>query len=149
MPDKIIALMFLTEIKSKFGLVIGICFLVSAVIIFVKLLKMVYEKTYNNISNKRLKENTIKFLKELSNPSEIELLSEIINQEDYTLELPTNNGVVIKLYNYGIITPAGSNHFVEMDDPHIPYFLQPRIIRIIENDDELKKKFNFNGYDKV
>ena len=48
-----------------------------------------------------------------------------MNQPDYTLILPMNSGITIKLNSYNIISPVGTSHLVSAFDMRIPYFLQP------------------------
>ena len=43
----------------------------------------------------------------------------------HTLELPVNDGLVIELQHFGIITPAGQTHLVSMPDPRIKFFYSP------------------------
>jgi len=84
-----------------------------------------------------------RFLFNMKNKAEIEVITQMLKEDDYTLELPINSGVVIKLQHYYIITPAGNSHYVEMDNPCIPYFLQPGVFKAIEENEELQKKFKY------
>ncbi len=90
---------------------------------------------YDKRKDKKLRENQLKYLKELSG-EEKHLLRQIISCPDYTMELPVNNGLVIKLQSFYILTPAGSTHLVNAHDMRIPFFVQPWVIKMArENPD--------------
>ena len=72
------------------------------------------------------------------------LIREFLADGTHTLSLPMNDGLVIELNSLGIISMAGKT---QMTGPRfdgqleVRYFLQPRIISIIDNNPELKKKY--------
>ena len=51
------------------------------------------------------------------------------------------DGRVIELQYYNVITPAGSTHLVSMPNPQITYFLQPWVEARINENSELRAKF--------
>ena len=60
----------------------------------------------------------------------------MMSRSHYTMELPVNSGVVVKLQHLYIIGPAGSTHIVNGYDMRIPYFVQPWVIKMsCENPD--------------
>ena len=87
-----------------------------------------YNKYHNRRINKKIQEGIKKFLINMKNKVEIEITTQILKEDDYTIELHINSGAVITLQQYYIISPAGSNHYVEMDNPCIPYFFTIRSI---------------------
>ena len=143
LPDNIINKMYMANFRNKFGFILGLMFWFSITLLIVMCGVKVYKKYSNKRMNKKIQEDMKKFLTNMKNKAEIEVITEMLREEDYTLELPINSGVVIKLQHYYIITPAGSNHYVEMDNPCIPYFLQPGVFKAIEDSEELQKKFKY------
>ena len=69
------------------------------------------------------------------------IVNAFLQERTHTLELPVNDGLVIELQHFGIITPAGQTHLVSMPDPRIKFFLQPWVENKIRSDDELMRKF--------
>lgn len=143
LPDKIINKMYMLDFRSKFGFVLGLIFWFSITLIIVIVSVKKYEKYKKKLLNKKLQKGIEKFLVNMKNKAEIEVITEMLKEDDYTLELPINSGAVIKLQHYYIITPAGNNHYIEMDNPCIPYFLQPGVFKAIEENEELQKKFKY------
>ncbi len=144
LPDKLIKKMYLLNFRDKSGFILGLLFFFSTILLTIMILIKVYKFFENKYISKKFRESTIKYLTELKNETEIEVIKMLLKEDDYTLELPMNSGVIIKLQQCGIITPAGSTHFVSMPSPEIPYFLQPYVIKCIEEDEKLKKKFEYN-----
>lgn len=62
----------------------------------------------------------------------------------HTLELPVNDGLIIELQYYQVITPAGKTHLVSMLDPKIKFFLQPWVEKIIRDHEKLMRKFDIH-----
>ncbi len=72
------------------------------------------------------------------------LIKEFIKDSTHTLTLPMNDGLVIELSHFGIITMAGATQLVDMgfdNSVNLKYFLQPWVISIIKNNEELKEKY--------
>ena len=128
-PSKLLERLYFVDFKDKYGFYIGIVFTVSISILFVYLIgkpvKYLYEKRRDEI----IKANQLKCLKELSE-DEKHLIRQMISRSDYTMELPMNNGVVVKLQHLYILTPAGSTHIINGYDMRIPYFVQPWVIKM-------------------
>lgn len=143
LPDNIISKMYMLDFRNKFGFILGLLFWFSTTLLIVTIGVKVYKKYENKKINKRLQEGIKKFLTNMKNKAEIEIITQMLREDDYTIELPINSGAVIKLQHYYIITPAGSNHYVEMDNPCIPYFLQSGVFKAIEESEELQKKFKY------
>ena len=140
LPNNIMKKFYMLEFREKYGFTIGIVFLVSLSILIVLIITKIYKYFSNKILKKRLPKVQIKYLKGL-NTNQIELIKEFLSDPTYTLTLPVNNGLVIGLQHFNVITPAGQNHLVDMIDPQIKYFLQPWVVKRINEDDELRVKF--------
>ena len=134
-PQKVLEKLYFVDFKDKYGFYIGLVFIVSLSILLVYLIIKPVKYLYDKRSNKKLGENQLRFLKELSG-DEKQLLRQIIARPDYTMELPVNNGVVVKLQSFYVLSPAGSTHLVNGNDMRIPFFVQPWVIKMVrENPD--------------
>lgn len=141
LPNKIIDKLYMTGIRDKYGFAIGIIFIVSSSILIILLISKIYNIIHSKKANKKLAEGQLKYLKSM-NREKVSLISDFLHTQTHTLELPMNNGLVIELQYYHVISPAGQNHLVSMLDPCINYFLQPWVENRIRSDDELRNKFN-------
>ncbi len=134
-PINILEKLYFVDFKDKYGFYIGIIFIVSLSILFVYLIVKPAKYLYDKYENKKIKVNQLKCLQELSS-DEKHLIRQMISRSDYTMELPINNGVVIKLQHLYILSPAGSTHLVDGYNMKIPFFVQPWVIKMIcENPD--------------
>ena len=101
------------DFRNKFGFILGLIFWFSITLLIVMLGVKVYKRYENKRLNKKVQEGMKKFLLNMKNKAEIEVITQMLKEDDYTLELPIYSGVVIKLQHYCIITPAGNSHYVE------------------------------------
>lgn len=141
-PSSLLDKLYLMNFKNKYGIVLGITFVVSVAILVVQLLIVIYKKISNYILHKKLLNAQIKFLKNIDEPKK-EILIKLLRSPTHTTMLPMRNAYVIELYNFNAITPAGSNHPIDnLYNPRINYFLQPWVCKVINDDQELIEKFN-------
>ncbi|MGN9163012.1 superinfection exclusion B family protein [Clostridium sulfidigenes] len=140
LPDSIIKKLYMTEFRDKYGFAIGIVFVVSAAILIVLMISKIYHLFHDKKVSKRVVEGQIKYLKKM-NEEKVMLIKAFIQEQTHTLEIPMNNGLVIELQHYHVISPAGQSHMVDMLDPKIKFFLQPWVIDRIESNEELRNKF--------
>lgn len=101
---KLLERLYFVDFKDKFGFYIGLVFIVSISILLVYVIIKPAKYLYDKRRDKKLRENQLKYLKELSG-EEKHLLRQIISCPDYTMELPVNNGLVVKLRSFYILTP--------------------------------------------
>lgn len=140
LPDKIAEKLYMIDFRDKYGFTIGIIFVVSTAILIVLLGSKIYHYFHDKSTSKKLVEAQTKYLKQMK-PEQVAVIREFINEPTHTLPLPYNNGLVIELQHFQIVTPAGQTHLVNMLDPQINYFLQPWVMQRINSDDELSQKF--------
>lgn len=140
LPDNIAEKIYMIEFRNKYGFSIGIIFMVSSAILIVLLLSKVFHYFHDKTTSKKLVEAQTKYLNNM-NHEKVAVIKQFINEPTHTLPLPYNNGLVIELQHFQVISPAGQTHLVDMLDPHINYFLQPWVIQRINNDVDLRKKF--------
>lgn len=140
-PSSFLDKLYLLDYKDKYGSVLGIVFVVSVAILVVQLLIIICKKISNYILDKKLLNAQIRFLKNIDEPKK-EILIKLLQSPTHTAMLPMRNAYVIELTNINAITPAGSNHPVDnLCNPRINYFLQPWVYKLINEDQELSKKF--------
>ncbi len=134
-PSALLRRLYFVDFKDNYGFYIGIVFIVSLSILFVYIVGKPVKLISDKLRDKRLNEHKFKCLKELST-DEKELIRQMMSRSHYTMELPVNSGVVVKLQHLYIIGPAGSTHIVNGYDMRIPYFVQPWVIKMsCENPD--------------
>ena len=143
LPDNIINKMYMFDFRNKFGFVLGLVFWFSITLLIVIIGSELYKKNENYRMKKKIQKGMKKFLTNMTNKAEIEVITKMLKKDDYTLELPMNSGIVIKLEHYCIISPAGNSHYVDLNNPYLPYFIQPGVFKAIEEDEELQKKFKY------
>ena len=140
------------EFRNNYGFAISIIFLVSLAILVVLIIMWSARKIIEKIKSKKLKEKRIKYLLELDN-EKTQLINQFVKEKEHTLSLATNSGITVELSSYGLISPAGSTQLVTFGDiftgdentMYINYFLQPWVISLIKENEQLKKKFNGNN----
>lgn len=141
LPDNIINMLYMSELKVKYGFIIGSVFIVSISILVCYGIILVSKSIIRANNKRKLIVRRKEFLEKLDYESR-SLLREMMNQPSKTLELPMHNGTVIKLKHYNVITPAGTSHLVNPLDMRIPYFIQPWVV------DELNNNPNLLSYNK-
>ena len=143
LPDKCIEKIYMTNFRNDYGFIISILFLISSAILIILIGTFIFKKINNKISNKKLKKGRIKYLLN-ADKNKINLIKQFIKDDTHTLILPMNDGLVIELNYYSIITMAGGTQLVDMgfdNSVNIRYFLQPWVISLITNNDELREKY--------
>ena len=140
LPDGMIQKLYMTEFRDEYGFTIGILFVVSISILSALLVRKIYTVINDIRINKKVIENQRKYLLKVSN-EKVSLICEFLRQPTHTLTLPINDGLVIELQNFYVISPAGQTHLVSMPNPKIKYFLQPWVLERIDADEELRRKF--------
>ena len=139
-PDSVIQMLYMTEFRAKYGFTIGIIFITSVSILTVLIIKLIYKAISGKHNLKKLKEAQTKFLMKLDG-EKVDLINTFIQQTTHTLMLPMNDGLVIELQHYSVISPAGQTHMVSMPNPQITFFLQPWVLERIKENEELQKKY--------
>ena len=136
LPNDIISKMYMLDFRNNYGFILGLIFWFSITLLIVIIGVKIYKKYERKRINKKLGEGIKRTLTNMHNSVEIEIITEMLQEDDYTLELPINSGVVVKLQNCFIISPTGRTHYVDMENPCMPYFLQPGVFKAIESNVE-------------
>lgn len=140
LPDKVIKKLYMIEFRDKYGFTIGIIFIISLSILTILLVLKIYHFFYDKRLDKKVAEGQLKYLRNMSR-DKVMIVNAFLQERTHTLELPVNDGLVVELQHFGIITLAGQTHLVSMPDPRIKFFLQPWVENKIRSDDELMRKF--------
>ena len=142
-PDKIAQKLYLLKFRNDFGWIISIIFIISITllitIMIIKLCKYLKER----YDMKKLRKAQINYLKEL-NPTKTKMIKAFLKEEDNTMSVNYLNGVTQQLLSLKIISFAGNTVPTGIyDDDLMPIvcFLQPWVIKMINEDQELKNKF--------
>ena len=140
LPDKVVNKLYMTEFRNNYGFTIGIIFIISLSILIILLVIKTYHFFYKKRLDKKVAEGQLKYLRNMSR-DKVMIVNAFLQERTHTLELPVNDGLVIELQHFGIITPAGQIHFLSMPEPSIKFFLQPWVENKIRSHDELMRKF--------
>lgn len=134
-PSNVLEKLYFIDFKETYGFYIGLVFIVSISILFVYLVIKPAKYFYDKHRDRRISEKQLKYLRELSK-DEKRLIRQMLSCPGYTMELPANNGMVIKLQGFFVISPAGTTHLVDAYDMRIPFFVQPWVVKMTgENPD--------------
>lgn len=150
LPDSIIKRLYIVSFREKYGFTIGIIFIVTISILLVSLIVVVYKFFLNIYRKKKFEENAPKRLKSLTQYQKA-IIYDLYIEDNYTDEIPLNDGAVIILENNLMISKAASQYMVEdLNDALYPYMLQPWVINRLNSDNEMKKDFQiaYECYDK-
>lgn len=142
-PDSALNKLYMVNFRNDYGFVISIIFLISTAILIIFLITYIADKVIKKIKNKKLKQAQIKYLKD-AEKAKVDLIKEFIKEETHTLSLVVNNGLTTELSHFGIISLAGNTQPVDFgynSEMYLKYFLQPWVISLINESDELRKKY--------
>lgn len=150
LPEDVVKKLYMYEFRNSYGFAISLIFLISLSILVVLVIMWSARKIIEKIKYKKLKEKRTKYLLEL-NDEKTHLINQFIKEKEHTLSLATNSGITVELSSYGLISPACNTQLVTFGDiftgdentMYINYFLQPWVINLIKENDELKKKFKW------
>ena len=136
--------LYLSGLKNKIGTILGMMFVISTVVFVIIILIFVFDELIKKIRIKKLKQKMETYLLKNNNKAIIGIIRGLLKEEDHTGVLQYNNGATAELVSRGIISLTSSNNPVDIgynNEMYTNYFLQPFIIEIIENNEELRKKY--------
>ena len=141
--DSIIAKLYMADFRNKYGFAIAIVFLISTSILIILFSTTVIKKLKKKNENKKLKKAQIKYLLD-AEPYKVKMIQGFIKNKTHTLQVNANDGLTVELSHFGIISMAGSTQPVDFgygNELYLNYFLQPWVIKLIDSNEELKKKY--------
>ena len=142
-PNDFINKLYMANFRDNFGFIIAIIFLISTAILIVLLFTIILKKVKTTIDNKKMKKARINYLLNADN-YKVKLIKDFIKEETHTLQIQQNDGLTVELSHLGIISMAGSTQPVDFgynNEMYLRYFLQPWVINLINNNEELKRKY--------
>lgn len=140
-PDKLAKKMYMYDFRNNYGFIVSIIFLISISILIVLLITVIYKTIDKKIKYRLLKKKQIIYLLN-AEKSKVKLLKNFIKDETHTLQINQNDGLTVELAHFGIISMAGGSQAVDLgynNEMYVIYFLQPWVIKLINENDELKK----------
>ena len=142
-PDNYAKKIYMYNFRNDYGFIISILFLVSTTILIILLFTYIFKYINNVITNRKIQKGKYKYLIN-ADENKLSLIKEFIKDSTHTLTLPMNDGLIIELQHFGIITMAGSTQLVDIEfdnSVYVKYFLQSWVITFINKYDELKDKY--------
>lgn len=136
LPEKYIEKIYLSSLKSSFGSILGIVFVISLSILIISLVMSLYQ-VINHRRRSRIVIQRGKRLLETMNNYQKEIVTTLYRQKNYTFNLPVNDGAVQQLEQSLIIGKATNQYPVDLQNPKFPYFLQPWAIDYIKDHPDL------------
>ena len=142
LPKEVIEKLYLLEVKDRYGLIIGVAFLLSSSLLTISFVRKNWELVVEQINFRRVKREQIKYLSELDS-LKTNLIIKFLQMPTHTLLLPFDDGVTAELNGYGIISLTSSIQTLSHEGYEVNYFLQPWVRKLIKEEKQLQKKFGF------
>ncbi len=146
LPDDVIKRLYMESFRSNYGFIIGIIFVISISILVMLLITYIFKHSKKIIIRKytgmKDRKGRIKYLLDMDK-AKTNLIKSFLKESNHTLDLSMNDGITVELEYMEIISKAGGTQFVNFygDMAVLKYFLQPWVLKIINEDEQLKKKF--------
>ena len=142
-PRNFINKLYMIKFRDQFGFIIAIMFLISTAILIILSLIIIFKKVKSLIDSKKMRKARINYLLNADN-YKVKLIKDFIKEETHTLQIQQNDGLTVELEHLGLISMAGNTQPVDFgynNEMYLRYFLQPWVINLINNNEELKKKY--------
>ena len=140
MPENIITLLYLEGVKTKYGMYIGLIFIIAISMFIAFIVDAILKSVKFKYNLSALKKQQVQFLKK-QNSRNTEFIKMFLQEPTHTIRLPYHDGLVIEMQNNHVISPAGTVHTVNILDPYIHFFLQPWVIECIKENSVLIEKY--------
>lgn len=121
LPNSIVEKLYMNSFRDNFSFILGIVFVVSLSIILCTIVVTIAKFIINKIRDKRIIKGRNKIMDNLDK-NEKRLLKLMYDEDDKTLDVPYNSGMITKLSSWGLISPTTSQTYVDLLDPRVPYF---------------------------
>lgn len=138
LPNSMVEKLYMNSFRDNFGFILGIVFVVSLSIILCSIVVTIAKFIINKIRDKRIIKGRNKIMENLDK-NEKRLLKLMYDEDDKTLDVPYNSGMITKLSSWGLISPTTAQTYVDLLDPRVPYFLQPWVCEYIQEHKEFFK----------
>ena len=142
-PDKFAKKIYMYEFRNNYGFIVSLVFLVSFSILIILLVTTINKYILKKYKNRKLMNKRKKYLLEVDK-TKLKIIKNFIKNDTHTLKLNQNDGLTQEFLFYGMISMAGSTQTVDFgydNEIYLYYFLQPWVIKLINENEELKKKY--------
>jgi len=140
-PDLIADQMYITDLRDKYGLFIGIVFIITISILIVNLVYKISTSVRKAKNEKLFYETAGKRLKNL-NRYQKAIIFGLYQEDNRTLPLPVYDGAMAELAEHMMVNKIPGEHPVHsMENPRIPHMLQPWVVNELNNSTELRASF--------
>ncbi|AMM99567.1 hypothetical protein UP12_19350 (plasmid) [Bacillus pumilus] len=139
-PESIISKLNMTAFKTEYGFWIGSIFLVCLSILFILFLIGLGKILLHRIYKWLMFSQAEKRLKRL-NEYQKYIVYAMYNKENFTLDLPVNDGAVKELVSLNVIGRAGEFFAIDPTNPHFSFLLQPWALQELKKNSELLSTF--------
>lgn len=147
LPDSLIHKIYLFDFRYKYGFSIGILFLISVSIIFVKILALIFDYFRHKFFWKKFIDTSKDRLSNLDDYQKA-IVYFLYQQDNHTEELPINDGAVIWLRHNMIITETTTQYIVsDLKNAVFPYMLNPWVVETLNKDEKLLDSF-YKSFEK-
>lgn len=145
LPDTIIEKIYMTNFTKEYGFIIGLVFIISISISLVSCTIILYKYIIIRYNKFKFYKHAAERLEKLS-PYQKAILYSLYLEDNYTHELPFNDGAVKILEQKMMITKTTNTYLVEdLSNPIFPYMLQPWVIEKLNEDNDLVEKFRIES----
>lgn len=140
-PDLVADQMYITDLRNKYGLFIGIVFIITVSILIVNLIYKIATSVRKAKNQKLFYETAGKRLNDL-NRYQKAIMYSLYQEDNRTLPLPVYDGAIAELAQHIMVNKMPGEHPVRnIDNPRIPHMLQPWVINELNESPELRASF--------
>lgn len=141
LPENFIRKTYMFNLRNNMGSIIGLGFYISNADIIVKIVRYIGKYYREKYSIKKFKKDTKKRLLELDDYQK-NIVYSLYKKHNHTKELPMYDGAVVFL-KQNLIISITANYYPaqDLEDPVIPFMLNPWVLEIIKNNKDLLSEF--------
>ena len=142
LPINFIEKIYLLNFKNEYGTYLGVTLILSGSILLVISIIKIGKFLWNKYQTKRFHKAQFKYLLELDD-AKTKIIKNFIRNKNHTLLMQMNNGLVVELESLRLISKAGDLFPTDIYDGGfvIPYYLRSWVIKLINKEETLRKKF--------
>lgn len=142
-PDKFAKKIYMLEFRNNYGFIVSLVFLISFSILIILFATIIQKYGLKKFRNRKLMNIRKKYLLD-ADKTKLKIIKNFIKNDTHTLKLNQNDGLTQEFLFYGMISMAGNTQAVDFgcdNEIYLYYFLQPWVIKLINENEDLKKKY--------
>ena len=139
-PDSFIREIGLNNIKQEYLTLIGAGFILTIILLGIDITEKIYKCISEFICKLRFKKQSKKILYDLDFDAKV-IVWLIYNSPNKTIKLPIQNGLIVLLESKLIISKTTNQCLVNMNNPKMPYTLNPWVTDRFKVDCKLKEEY--------